>query len=65
MLLSDDECGDALEDRNGDTSDGARFGSKALGTSGGSVPPLVDVTDVSDPLATADGALGEPVSSAR
>jgi hypothetical protein len=65
LLVLVDEFGDALDDDgDADTDEGARFGSRALGTSDGSALP-VDVSGVAGPLVTADGAPGEPASSAR
>jgi hypothetical protein len=66
LLVPLSELGDPLDDDDGvDTDDGAMIGSGTLDKPESSALPLVDVSGVVGPLATADGTTGEPGSSAR
>jgi hypothetical protein len=72
LLVLVSELGDPLDDDDDDDDDvgdgdgdGAMIGGRALDTPELGTLPLVDVSGVVSPLVTADGAPGEPGSSAR
>lgn len=65
LLVRIGELGDALtDDGAGDTDDGARIGNKLPVAPEGNGLPLV-ASGPEGPFVTAEGALGEPGSTAR